>query len=200
MTPPRHEDAPVRAPVPDRERRRNRWLLVVIAVAFFGTALVAGGLRLSGYQPQAKRQHGELLSPYGDLREVAPRLVEGGGDYRWEPAARQWRIVAVPPPGCAQPCVELTRQLDLVWQLSGRHADRVHVLWAGAWPEGGVRHSGVRVVAPDPALRAGLPRVDDAAGVPVYIVDPNGFVILRYAPGFDPAHLREDLARLLKLK
>jgi hypothetical protein len=36
--------------------------------------------------------------------------------------------------------------------------------------------------------------------VPVYVVDPNGFVILRYAPGFDAGHLRQDMARLLKLK
>ncbi|MCW0465993.1 hypothetical protein NB705_003066 [Xanthomonas sacchari] len=39
----------------------------------------------------------------------------------------------------------------------------------------------------------------DAAGVPIYVIDPNGFVVLRYAPGFDPAGLRADLAKLLKL-
>jgi hypothetical protein len=54
------------------------------------------------------------------------------------------------------------------------------------------------------ALRAGLPRsaVDTGTllrGLPVYVVDPNGFVILRYAPGFDPAGLRADLAKLTKL-
>ena len=42
--------------------------------------------------------------------------------------------------------------------------------------------------------------VDDPRGVPVYLIDPNGFVILRYPPGFDPAGLRADLAKLLKLK
>ena len=30
--------------------------------------------------------------------------------------------------------------------------------------------------------------------------DPYGFVILRYPPGFDPAGLRADVAKLLKLK
>jgi hypothetical protein len=37
-------------------------------------------------------------------------------------------------------------------------------------------------------------------GVPVYVIDPNGFVILRYAAGSDPGDLRSDLAKLLKLK
>ena len=51
-----------------------------------------------------------------------------------------------------------------------------------------------------PDLRAALPAVDDPAGTPVYVIDPNGFVIMRYAPGFDMAGLRKDLATLLKLK
>jgi hypothetical protein len=33
----------------------------------------------------------------------------------------------------------------------------------------------------------------------MYIVDPNGFVILRYAPGADLRGMREDLVKLLKL-
>jgi glutathione peroxidase-family protein len=41
--------------------------------------------------------------------------------------------------------------------------------------------------------------VDDPAGVPVYVIDPNGFVVMRFAPGFDPADLRADVAKLLKL-
>ena len=49
-------------------------------------------------------------------------------------------------------------------------------------------------------VRAQLPNVDDPAGTPVYVVDPHGFVVLRYAPGFDPGGLRTDVARLLKLK
>jgi hypothetical protein len=53
-------------------------------------------------------------------------------------------------------------------------------------------------------LHAGLPRLQPAPGeprdgVPVYVIDPNGFVILRYPPGFDPSGLRADLAKLLKL-
>ena len=47
------------------------------------------------------------------------------------------------------------------------------------------------VAAATPADRT-LPRV--------YVIDPNGFVILRYPAGFDPADLRSDVARLLKLR
>ena len=34
--------------------------------------------------------------------------------------------------------------------------------------------------------------------LPVYLADPNGWLVLRYAPGFDPSGLRKDLSRVLK--
>lgn len=187
------------APLSAKQRNRNRALLVGIVVIFLGSALVAGLLRFSGWRPSAMKNHGELLQPPGDLREVQPALIDGG-TYAWNPAERDWRILVAPPADCGEPCVALSRDLDIVWQLFGHRADKVHTLWLGTPPDGAVRNPSWRMLADTPALRAGLPRADDPAGVPVYVVDPNGFVILRYAPGFDPAHLREDVNRLLKLK
>ena len=186
------------APNPDL-RRRNRIALLAIAVLFLGSFLVAGALRFSGWRPEGLKNKGELLQPYGDLREAEPMLA-GGGRYAWDPQARLWRILVAPPANCGQPCVELSRELDTVWRLFGRNADHVHLLWLGAPPAAATRSDATRVLRDDPALRARLPRLDDPAGVPVYVVDPNGFVILRYAPGFDPADLRTDVARLLKLR
>lgn len=189
---------------PDPRRRRNRMLLLAIAALFLGSFAIAGALRFSGWRPAGMKNHGELLQPPGDLRGVVPTLADGGR-YRWNPSARLWRIVLAPPDDCGAPCVALSRDLDTVWQLFGRNADHVHILWIGTPPADAVRNPAWRVLRPDPALRAGLPRADgdlahDPRGVPVYVVDPNGFVILRYAPGFDPGHLREDMARLLKLQ
>lgn len=187
--------------VPVRERNRNRGLLILIVVVFFGSALVAGLLRFSGWRPEGLKNHGELLQPPGDLRQVAPRLVDGG-EYVWNPAERTWRILVAPPASCTDACVSLSHDLDKVWRLFGHNADHVHILWVGEPPEGALRNRVWNVVEPMPELVAQLPGVDagGSQGAPVYVVDPNGFVILRYAPGFDPGHLRTDLARLLKLK
>lgn len=181
-------------------RRRNRTALVVVAVLFFGSFLAAGVLRLSGWRPSGLKNEGELLQPYGDLRALEPRLADGGAGYPWNPQARLWRILVAPPADCGGRCVALSRDLDRVWRLFGRSADHVHLLWLGAPPGEAVRNEATHVLRDDPAIRARLPRVDDPAGVPVYVVDPNGFVILRYAPGFDPSDLRTDVARLLKLR
>lgn len=188
----------------NRLRNRNRMMLIAIFAMFFGSMLVAGLLRFSGWRPAGSKNHGEMLDPPGDLRQVTPQRVDGKA-YAWNPIARTWRIALAPPAACTTQCEQLAHDIDTVWQLFGKDADRVDVLWLCATtpcalPANAPRPATLQLLQPNAALRAGLPRVDDAKGVPVYVIDPNGFVVLRYAPGADPAGLRADLAKLLKLK
>ena len=108
---------------PHPGRNRNRMLLLVIFAMFFGSMLVAGALRFSGWRPAGMKNHGELLQPPVDLRTRIPRLADGG-DYRWNPTARIWRIVLAPPGDCTDACAALARDIDVVWKLMGRNADR----------------------------------------------------------------------------
>jgi len=178
-------------------RRRNRLMLLGILAVFFLPIAVAWLVNVGSGLPAA-RTNGEYLRPMRDLRGVVPVLVEGG-DYRWDPAGRRWRIAIAPPADCARECIEVARKVDLVWQLLGKHADHVDILWIGAPPTAAKRNAATRVLQPNPTLRAALPRVDDAAGVPVYVIDPNGFVVLRYAPGFAPKQLLDDVTKLARL-
>ena len=191
-------------------RNRNRVLLIAIFVMFFGSMLVAGLLRFSGWRPAGTRNFGEMLDPPADLRAMELRRTDGDA-YPWNPAARHWRIALAPPASCTTECEKVARDIDTVWQLTGREADRVDVLWICpteapcALPVGAPRPATLQLLQGDPRLRAALPRVDETTfngrrGVPVYVIDPNGFVILRYPPGFDAGGLRADLAKLLKLK
>jgi len=188
-------------PDPETARRRNRGMLVALFVLFFGGMLLAGLLRFSGWRPEGSKNKGEMLQPYGDLREYTPILANGGA-YGWKDEPRIWRIV-VAPRECdaarAAECTRLLADLDKVWRLMTKDADRVHVLWAGALPAGVTPPPEVRVVRADDGLRAGLARWNEPGGDAAWLVDPNGFVVLRYAPGFDPGDLRTDLARLLKI-
>ncbi|HZX80479.1 MAG TPA: hypothetical protein VFE72_05970 [Lysobacter sp.] len=188
---------------PDAQRRRNRLTLVAILLLFLGSMLVAGIMRFADVHPAVRRQKGELLAPYPDLREARLRTATGEA-YDWAPANRTWRIVVPAPAECGDACRRRAKDVGVVWEMFNKDVSRVDVLWwcgtAGcAWPQGLPAPTTLRVIAPDPA-RAQLPRVDAAGGLPVYVVDPNGFVVLRYAPDADLAGLREDLNRLLKLQ
>jgi len=186
-------------PNPDPAKvRRGRVILVLIFLLFFGSIFGAGILRFSGWQPHGTKVHGEMLQPAVDARHVVPQLVDGG-TYAWRPEERTWRIVVAPPADCTTACVKLAKDLDVVWQLFGNKADHAEILWIGALPAGAPQTVSRRHLKASPELLAALPRVDDPAGVPIYVIDPNGFVILRYAPGTDPGFIRTDVSKLLKL-
>lgn len=189
-----------RSPSPDEAARirRGRWILVLIFLLFFGTIFGAGVLRFSGWQPQGTKVHGEMLQPAVDARAVVPKLKDGG-DYAWQPAERMWRIAVAPPADCTSECLKLAKDLDVVWQLFGNKADHVEILWIGTHPAGAPQTPALRVLQATPELLAALPRTRDPAGVPLYVIDPNGFVILRYPPGTDPGFIRTDVSKLLKL-
>lgn len=188
-------------------RRRNRRMLLAIFALFFGSMLLAGLLRFSGWRPEGTESHGELLEPPVDLRDARLALL-AGGEYAWNPGERLWRLAVAPPADCAAACDDIARDLDVVWRSLGHRADKVEVLWLCAQADCRVpsplrEDRSLRVLGPDTAVRTRLPGVDAGAatptGVPVYVIDPHGFVILRYAPGADAAGIRADLGKLLKL-
>jgi hypothetical protein len=186
---------------PADRRRRNRGMLLAIFAVFFGSMLLAGLLRFSGWQPEGSKSHGELLEPPVDLRESTLALV-AGGDYAWNPGERIWRLVVAPPADCTTACDNVARDLDVVWRSLGHRADKVEVLWLCAEPGCSAplplgADRSLRLLHPDPAVRAQLPGVD--AGVAIYVIDPHGFVMMRYPPGADAAGIRADLGKLLRL-
>ena len=185
------------APDPVAQRRGRLQLLLLVAV-FVVPILLAVLLNARGWMPAPERQHGELLQPPIDLRDESLALADGGS-YAWNPESRLWRVVALPQSPCDASCARVAADLDKVWRLLGHNADRLDVLWAGPWPAGVQAPDTLRVLRPDPALRARLAPAG-AAGTTVHVIDPNGFVVLRYPAGFDAAGLHADLKRLVKLK
>ncbi|MBS7458060.1 hypothetical protein KB893_013050 [Coralloluteibacterium stylophorae] len=183
----------------DANRRSGRRVLIILFVLFFGGAFVAGALRFSGWQPGGNKANGQLLEPPVDLRELPPQRLHGG-TYGWDPAARTWRILVQVAGPCDDACAALARDMVKVWELMGRRADHVDVLWQGEAPAGVDLPTSFVRIEPEPLWQELVPMPIAGSPAPVHVIDPNGFVILRYRPGFDVAGLRADLATLLKLK
>lgn len=178
-------------------RNRNRLVLVALAALFAAPLLGAILLHASGWEPSRTRNHGELLRPAIGLGDLPLRRADGTV-YAWEPGERRWRIAVVAPRECAAACTDLVAGLDKVWQLQGRHADRLDVLWFGPVPESAQPFRRFVPMRPDEAMNARLPGLRHDGAPAAWLVDPAGYVALRYPPGFDLAHLREDVARMLK--
>src|SRR5690606_14621812 len=103
-------------------------------------------------------------------------------------------LLAQLPTRCGAGCRETLEVLPNVRTALARHAPRLHpFLLGGDQAEAG----------PFPRIELGgeLPaplRGSPAEGGQVWLVDPHGYLVLRYAEGFDPNGLRKDLSRLIK--
>lgn len=180
-------------------KSRSRLILLLIALVFFGSFGVAGLLRFSGWMPSGSTNYGTLLTAPIDLRAV-PVSTSDGAAYPWQSAQMLWRIAVFPPADCAEPCVLMSQALERVWRTEGRHAERLQVLWFGALPEGAASFRNLLPMHDAPEIRARLAAQAGAGELPVYLIDPHGFLVMRYDSGFDAAGLRRDLGKLLQLK
>lgn len=178
-------------------RRRNRIMLVVLAALFLLPFVAATLLHVIGWTPQDTRNRGQLLEPPVSLADLDLRHADGA-EYQWAAQERRWQVAVLPPADCATVCVELIAGLDKVWRLQGRRADRLQVLWFGPVPSEAVTFRTFVPMQPNSDLTARMPGLASEGAPTVYLYDPAGFLVMRYAPDFDLADLRADIAQLLK--
>jgi hypothetical protein len=110
-------------------RRRNRGMLVALFVLFFGGMLLAGLLRFpAGGRLRTRGSAGALRRP----ARYKPTLANGGAWLEDEP--RIWRIVVAPRVRArAPPSARAAGGPGQSLAADDQDADRVHVLWAGAY-------------------------------------------------------------------
>jgi hypothetical protein len=183
------------APAPPGQWR-SRLTLLLIAALFLGSFFVAALLRFSGWQPSSHRNYGELLQPSVNLA-TKPLLRADGSAYAWQPEANRWRFLVAPTADCREACARTLDALHRIWLGQGRKANRIEVLWFGDLPEG-PRFRALVPMRADARLAAQLPEPARADALPLYLVDPSGYLVLHYHPGFDPAGVRKDLGKLVK--
>jgi cytochrome oxidase Cu insertion factor (SCO1/SenC/PrrC family) len=175
-------------------RTRSRLLLLLIAAMFAAPLVVALYLYYSGWQPPRTKNFGEMLHPARDLRDVRFTRADGSR-FEWHHEDHTWRVLVAPPADCGASCEELSDKLRRIWVGLGNNARSVQVMWVGAAPREGFRS--LLQVSADPSFAARVPDAARVDAIPVYVVDPTGYVILRYAPGFNPRDLRRDLTQLV---
>jgi cytochrome oxidase Cu insertion factor (SCO1/SenC/PrrC family) len=190
-----------------RSVRGRRVLLLLLAVALVPFVL-AVLLVTSEWRPSGDpRSYGELLEPARPLPVVALRNPDGN------PASADslrghWTLLTVAQNACTAACRHNLWKMQQVRLAQGQHMKRVErVLLVTSRARLSVaalaqEYPGTQILIADAAALAPLVRAladSDSAGERVYLVDPNGNLVLRYAPDAEPSGLRKDLARLLRL-
>lgn len=170
--------------LPDRWAGRRMLLLLVAVLALpFAAAAV---LIAAGWRPAAAPHYGELLPPAAPLALDELNILAGPEK---SALAGRWLLVAVEPQACTADCV---RRLDAL--------RRLHVALYKAMPR--VKRVLLAPAAPSlvqPDLTIAALASWPALGHPgVYLVDPRGQAVLRYAHGAEPKAMLKDIERLLR--
>ena len=184
----------------------GRWKMIALLLVC-AAPVIASYFTYYVVRPEARRHHGELITPQVPLPQVQATDLKGERVFLPE-LKGQWLLVTVGSGRCDAHCQEnlyFQRQLR---EIMGKEKDRIDRLWL------------VTDEAPvDPSLlpalhQAHVVRIDratlqawltPAAGHEVnehlYVIDPMGHYMMRFPPNMDVANAskaKKDLERLLR--
>jgi cytochrome oxidase Cu insertion factor (SCO1/SenC/PrrC family) len=180
---------------PDNRKR----LGLVLIIALFATPIViAYVLNAFGWRPSGMKNYGTLIEPAQDLT-AARFVLDDGKLLAWKDDEWSWTLVALAGPDCAAKCVARIDELRRARLTLNQVAYRVRVVEVGV----DLAPDALAKLKPllhandvDGKLAAFRPtQADDVAAL---LIDPHGFLVLSYPPGYDANLLRKDLARLVK--
>ncbi len=177
---------------------RSRMTMIIVVALFFVSFGIAAALIFMGWQPSAMKNSGELLSPPIQIAEGSLTYADGSA-YLWPTETRHWRIVVPSNAACIESCEQLADLLERVAVSQGRHLERLEILWFANLPENDASIS--RLVPMDGSFEfIDSSTVDrEQWSQSIFLIDPNGFLVMRYANDFDATGMRKDLGRLLKV-
>ena len=180
----------------------NKQKLVVLAIALVSALPMIAALYFYYVSPPAGRMnHGDLLQP-APLPGTPLRLL-GGEAFRFEQLRGKWLLLQIDSGDCDVRCRDklyAMRQIRLAQGKDRGHLERVWLLSDRSRPAPDLleEFEGTWVVsaAESDVLTAFPAPVDRAAHL--YVVDPQGNLMMRFPEKPDPTRMIKDLQRLLR--
>ncbi|MBV1776558.1 cytochrome C oxidase subunit I [Burkholderiaceae bacterium DAT-1] len=176
-------------------KRNGKWIVAGIACLTI-VPVVAAMASYFIWKPSGGQSYGELLhtKPVVDMRLLDERGQVAGLD-----AFRgKWLLLVLAPSGCEQSCRDrlfASRQFRLA---QGQDMERIRRVWIvsdGTWPQKDALRAAegadVRVLASDVAL-------DGDTASAMYLIDPLGNQVMRYADDANRQKVIKEIGKLLK--
>jgi len=152
--------------------------------------------------PMWRTNYGDLIQP----QRPTPALVvttPDGGPYRITALLGQWVLLQVDGGACGPACTDKLFALRQQRTMTGRERDRIERVWfvddaapAPLAPD----YEGTLVLRADPAELARWLPVEPGRSLRdyLYVIDPQGNLMMRFPADGAPARIRKDIGRLLK--
>lgn len=187
-------------------RRMGRWTLTGLFALFFAPLLLATGWYAfaPGYTPPST-PNGTLIDPARPLEPF--RLQSGdGGTLTLDGLRGQWNLVHFVAERCEEACRERLYETRQVRDALGEDRSRVRRLIVAGGGQGTPGLDDIIEEHPRLVIMRGDGRGEFGRQFPaergndtVFLVDPVGNLMMRFAPELPPGDMLEDLEKLLKL-
>jgi len=186
------------------EQRNGRLQLVLIAAVFFGPLMLAWLL----YDPGSAAPRGSTTA-HGELIAVVKLVPDANlgvpREQQNSPYPGRWTLVHVGNGICDERCstsLYETRQVRKSLGKADQRVQRIYFLLDGTSLDAATaeQHPGLQVFAPNHTLTgefvAAIKPFDTRS---VFLVDPLGNLMMRFAPDTDMKDMPQDLKKLLKI-
>lgn len=200
-----HEDQNKSAPA-----ARNRKILMLVAAIFILPVAASMSLYMTKWRPASTGNHGELIQP---VRPIGDKVLQSldGKPVNLKELHGKWTMLQFGASTCSDECIKRLYYMRQVQIAQGKEADRVQRVFIVTDTKAADALKVKLADYPDMHVWTGggseLTALAQSFGVPdeklaekqgIYLIDPLGNVMMRYAPGADPAGMRKDIVRLLK--
>ncbi|MGE8066883.1 hypothetical protein [Pseudomonas sp. NPDC089569] len=194
MNPPSMSEAK-----PPVSRRKGRLQLLLILFGVVGPMILATGMyKLQFWVPEGRSYHGELIGNGQTRADLGVQTDE-----------QRWQLLVTAPRECAVDCQQLVYLARQIQIGLGRDAGRASHAIAAAQPFSADYDAKLTREYPQlqrypldlTTFNAFQKHAGDAdkALPQLWIIDPHGNLVLRYAPSVNGKDLLNDLRHLLKL-
>lgn len=187
----------------DVQRTRGRLQLMLLAVIFLGPLALAMYLYygVDDWRPPGRTNHGTLLEPVITLPET-PIETLAGETTAADVLHHHWTMLYVNPNPCGETCRQeliKTRQIRLALGAEANRIERLYLCGGEPPAADWLRETQPALLAAtldaNPSLAGALPSREPA----IYFVDPLGNLMMRFPADADPADIKDDLKKLLKI-
>ncbi|MHB8424162.1 MAG: hypothetical protein ACYDB9_03270 [Gammaproteobacteria bacterium] len=191
--------------------RRQPWILIGILSAIFILPLIAAWILYFNINrwPLGSTSHGEFIKPARQLVTASLPLPFAGGTLAPDFFKGRWTLVYMSTAFCNPDCEEalyVTRQVRFAMGQQIKEVQRLYLVEGTPQNPGKLLRLHPDLTVVDIANAAGRSFVQqfsrDGHSAPqvgkfIYLVDPRGFYIMRYAINAKPEGLLKDLQHLL---
>ena len=178
------------------DQKRGRRMFLFMFVLFFGPFLMAALAKNFGWFTQSDTvNYGTLISPSTQLDDSKFSMQNKAGDIQFRD---KWSLLFFIPKNCDEQCLKGVRELEAIHLLLNRDIQRVQLLTINnAGIELGVYTKQLAASEQLNSLQNDFTQAKQAL-LGAYIIDPKGFLVLKYPPNADGKKMQKDLKRLLK--